>query len=428
MVASKVAKPRRMWRATLVAILLPLRPSHGTWGAILSSVKCLKHNGIDLLALCIRKIGNGALTSFWNDTWSGGILEEVKSPLNLMLYFLLLGMLSFLVKRILGCGRLTLLLALRDETWFSESERGRGRGVKEKHIGLSNDLAKNVGNDEANDTSNVVCSAVDESVAKNLGSNDVNTPIVNMEKPLKPNMGAHINDIANVEVSATCNSTPITSASITESVSFAAKLKGDLTRKSVTFRTLVAPAGNEANVCLHHTVGVSSAISKQFAPIVKFHDVLMIAFTEDGLSIIATKLSDEELKDTIMVAMPKLGGDGFNLCTILSDVVMNNPIQDTRVVLVGPKVSFKSTKQIYKPISNKNDANNNGKKKQGEVFRKKCVDDDGNPLVPMGNVDSNSEVEVVFDETVNLMASMSFKDRSDRGYDTCWLLCVPDQG
>ncbi|GJT80803.1 hypothetical protein Tco_1055145 [Tanacetum coccineum] len=87
----------------------------------------------------------------------------------------------------------------KDETWFFESERGKGRGVKEKHIGLSNDLAKNVGNDEANDTSNVVCSAVDESVAKNLGSNDVNTPIVNMEKPLKPNMGAHINDIANVE-------------------------------------------------------------------------------------------------------------------------------------------------------------------------------------------------------------------------------------
>nr|GEU81064.1 zinc knuckle CX2CX4HX4C [Tanacetum cinerariifolium] len=33
------------------------------------------------------------------------------------------------------------------------------------------------------------------------------------------------------------------------------------------------------------------------------------------------------------------------------------------------------------------------------------VDDDENPLVPTGNVDSDSEVEVVFDETANLMAS-----------------------
>ncbi|GKC33504.1 hypothetical protein Tco_1045888, partial [Tanacetum coccineum] len=50
------------------------------------------------------------------------------------------------------------------------------------------------------------------------------------------------------------------------------------------------------------------------------------------------------------------------------------------------------------------------------------VDDDGNPLVPTGNVDSESEVEVVFDETANLMASTSFKGESDRGYGTNSLL------
>ncbi|GKB80123.1 hypothetical protein Tco_0947018 [Tanacetum coccineum] len=44
------------------------------------------------------------------------------------------------------------------------------------------------------------------------------------------------------------------------------------------------------------------------------------------------------------------------------------------------------------------------------------VDDDGNPLVPTGNLDSDSEVEVVFDETTNLMASTNFKGGSDRGY------------
>ncbi|GKF86923.1 hypothetical protein Tco_0254750 [Tanacetum coccineum] len=50
------------------------------------------------------------------------------------------------------------------------------------------------------------------------------------------------------------------------------------------------------------------------------------------------------------------------------------------------------------------------------------VDDDGNPLVSTGIVDSDSEVEVVFDETANLRISTSGKDRSDKGYGTNSLL------
>ncbi|GKA83633.1 transcription repressor OFP8-like protein [Tanacetum coccineum] len=167
---------------------------------------------------------------------------------------------------------------------------------------------------------------------------------------------------------------------------------------------------------------------------VKLHGVPMTAFSEDSLSIIATKLAGEELKDSIMVAMPKLIGEGFNMCTkIVSDVVknLNNPRQTTRGVSVGPKVSFKSTKQVYRHVSNKNGASTSGKKKQAEVSRQEIyklehkilddklmfVDDDGNPLVPTGNVDSEIEAEVVFDETTNLMASTSFK-----GYGTKSLL------
>ncbi|GKB72797.1 hypothetical protein Tco_0934209 [Tanacetum coccineum] len=181
--------------------------------------------------------------------------------------------------------------------------------------------------------------------------------------------------------------------------------------------------------------------------------------------------ADEELKDSI-VAMSKLVGEGFNMCTcpkkIVSDVVknLNNPRQATRGVSVDPKVSFKSTKQIYRLVFNKNGASTSGKKKQAEVSRQEVsnsnpfdslnsieddddfgtnvvhcsssntpiidkihklecqildgkfmfVDDDGNPLVPTGNVDSDSKVELVFDETANLMASMSFKGGNDRGY------------
>ncbi|GJV20727.1 hypothetical protein Tco_1369747 [Tanacetum coccineum] len=194
--------------------------------------------------------------------------------------------------------------------------------------------------------------------------------------------------------------------------------------------------------------------------------------------------ADEELKDSIVVDMPKLVGEGFNMCTIrveyewkaprcssykvfghvlnecpkkfISDVVkyLNNPRQATRGVPVGQKVSFKSTKEIYRLVSNKNDASTIGKKKQAEVSRHELdgkgslnvahgsssntpiidkidklerqmldgklmfVSDDGNPLVPTGNVDSESEVEVVFDETANLMISTSFKGGSDKGYGT----------
>nr|GFA31308.1 hypothetical protein [Tanacetum cinerariifolium] len=104
---------------------------------------------------------------------------------------------------------------------------------------------------------------VDEYAVKNSGSNDVNTPTVNLEKLLEPNIGAHINDATSVEVSATSNSTPITSASMPESISFAGKLKGDLTRKSVNFLNLVTSARNEANVDI--SLEAIRVISEQFA-------------------------------------------------------------------------------------------------------------------------------------------------------------------
>nr|GEY83287.1 hypothetical protein [Tanacetum cinerariifolium] len=47
---------------------------------------------------------------------------------------------------------------------------------------------------------------------------------------------------------------------------------------------------------------------------------------------------------------------------------------------------------------------------------------DGNPLVSTGIVESDSEVEVLFDEIVNLKISKSSKDESDKGYDTSRLL------
>ncbi|GKE65790.1 hypothetical protein Tco_1519951, partial [Tanacetum coccineum] len=113
---------------------------------------------------------------------------------------------------------------------------------------------------------------------------------------------------------------------------------------------------------------------------------------------------DEELKDSIMMAMLKLIGEGFNMCTvcvnyewkpprcssckvfghvlneclkkIILDVVknLNNPRQATRGVLVVPKID-KLQRQIL----------------DGKFM---FVDDDENPPVPTVNVHSESEVEV----------------------------------
>nr|GEV93590.1 hypothetical protein [Tanacetum cinerariifolium] len=157
---------------------------------------------------------------------------------------------------------------------------------------------------------------------------------------------------------------------------------------------------------------------------------------------------DEKLKNTIVVARPKLIGAGFNMCTILveyelkpprcssckvfghvldecpkkivSDVAknLNNLKQATRGVSVCPNVSFKSTKQIYRFVSNKNGASTSGKKKQGKLL---LVDDVGKPLlkvVSTVNADSDSEVEDVFDEHATFMASTSLKCGSDSGYGT----------
>ncbi|GKF33701.1 hypothetical protein Tco_0106901, partial [Tanacetum coccineum] len=171
---------------------------------------------------------------------------------------------------------------------------------------------------------------------------------------------------------------------------------------------------------------------------VKFHGVPMTAFSEDGLSAISTKLctplmiesytsdmyiqsrgrssyaralielrADVKLKDTIVVATPKLIGKGFYMCTIrveyewkpprcssckvfghvlderptkiISEVVKNlkNPRQTTRGVQVGPKVSFKPIKRVYRPISNKNVAITSGKKKQAEMSGQEVKNDDG---------------------------------------------------
>ncbi|GKE33653.1 hypothetical protein Tco_1452975 [Tanacetum coccineum] len=59
-----------------------------------------------------------------------------------------------------------------------------------------------------------------------------------------------------------------------------------------------------------------------------------------------------------------------------------------------------------------------------QIYKDKIrvLDNDGNLLVPTDIVESDSEVEVVFDETANLRILTSGKDGSDKGYGTNSLL------
>nr|GEX72478.1 hypothetical protein [Tanacetum cinerariifolium] len=164
---------------------------------------------------------------------------------------------------------------------------------------------------------------------------------------------------------------------------------------------------------------------------VKLHGVPVTAFSEDGLSVIATKLGAGEKK------------------------TVKKPSQTSRGVPVGLKIGFKPQKE-YRPITKKPNASSSGNKKNGVVptveatssgssfmnihndgdfasntpigekidkierqigkgkFR--LSDNDGNPLVPTGIIESDSEVDVIFDETANLRISTSGKDGSDKAF------------
>ncbi|GKE49662.1 hypothetical protein Tco_1480920 [Tanacetum coccineum] len=148
----------------------------------------------------------------------------------------------------------------------------------------------------------------------------------------------------------------------------------------------------------------------------------MTAFSESSYARAMIELrADDELKDTIMVTMSKLIGEGFYMFNIrveyewkppkylsckvfghvlyecpkkiISDVVKNlkSPRQATRGVPVGPNVGFKSTKQIYRPVSKKNGSSTSGKKKQVEVYGQEVSN--SNPFNVLNLIKDDGELD-----------------------------------
>ncbi|GJU86136.1 copia protein, partial [Tanacetum coccineum] len=142
---------------------------------------------------------------------------------------------------------------------------------------------------------------------------------------------------------------------------------------------------------------------------VKLHGVHVTAFSEDGLSAIASKLgtpimldpytsdmcmqswgwssyaramielrADMELKDTIVVIMGAV--ETKNL---------KKTIQAPKGISVGPKVGFKPHKE-YRPISKKPTANSSGNKKKGVNHTNKFSD--SNLFEVLNSVDNDVEM------------------------------------
>nr|GEZ46448.1 hypothetical protein [Tanacetum cinerariifolium] len=79
-----------------------------------------------------------------------------------------------------------------------------------------------------------------------------------------------------------------------------------------------------------------------------------------------------ELKDTIVVPIPKLVGEGMSVPSIKfrCGEELEESFQTLRGVPVGPKVGFKPVKQVYRPLFKKNIVNTSGNKKNDVESRK----------------------------------------------------------
>ncbi|GJR87365.1 zinc finger, CCHC-type containing protein [Tanacetum coccineum] len=159
---------------------------------------------------------------------------------------------------------------------------------------------------------------------------------------------------------------------------------------------------------------------------VKRHGVHVTTFIEDGLSAIATKLvmielqADVELKDSIIVAMPKIIGESHYICNFCVEYewkpprcascnvfghiheecpkntsagekkTLKKPSQTSRGVLVGLKIGFKPQKE-YRPIPKKPTSSPSGNKKKGVVPTIEVSN--SNPFEVLNSVDNDVELE-----------------------------------
>ncbi|GJW64238.1 zinc knuckle CX2CX4HX4C containing protein [Tanacetum coccineum] len=146
---------------------------------------------------------------------------------------------------------------------------------------------------------------------------------------------------------------------------------------------------------------------------VKIHDVPIQVFLEDGISLIASQIANEALKDSITMGIPLPEGIGFtkeiNATTV--PTVMNN---DGFQTMVNKK---KSGKTVSKEKPSKAANVPSSSFSRGST-KNRCLQyhystsniHTSNPCDALDDRESDEEVEVVYDETSNLFGNNITRD------------------
>nr|GEX33559.1 hypothetical protein [Tanacetum cinerariifolium] len=253
-----------------------------------------------------------------------------------------------------------------------------------------------------------------------------------------------------------------------------ANITGKPSGKKVNVRTFFSPGGNGIDVVI--LVDSIWAISERFANTAygfflkkKVAYPVVANYGRSSYARVMVKLrADVELKDNIIVAMLKITMEGHYTCF--------KPQKEYRPVTKNPNGSSSGNKKKgveptievsnLNPFDVLNSVDNDGEfgtnkgtnnlvnnettssesffmnidndgefasntpigakiekiERQIGEGKLRLLDNDGNPIVPTSIMESDSEVEVVFDETANLRIPTSDKYGSDKGYGTNSLL------
>ncbi|GKB40387.1 zinc knuckle CX2CX4HX4C containing protein [Tanacetum coccineum] len=147
---------------------------------------------------------------------------------------------------------------------------------------------------------------------------------------------------------------------------------------------------------------------------VKFHDIPITAFTEDGLSAIATKLGTPLMLDSYMTAMCTDSWGRSSYARALIELRADLELKDTIVVAMPKFIGTNGGNSKLVEKGTNFDVVSSTHRTSSEAFG----NDDRKPLKMVDdlvNADSDSEVDEVFNEIADFMASTSFKvDKSSK--------------
>ncbi|GKC20066.1 hypothetical protein Tco_1022216 [Tanacetum coccineum] len=144
-----------------------------------------------------------------------------------------------------------------------------------------------------------------------------------------------------------------------------ANITGKPRGKKVNVHTLFTPGGNEIDVVV--SVDSIRAISERFA-----NTAYGFFLGKEGgmpcrssyAGVMIELQADVELKDNIVVAMPKIIREGHYTC-VGDKKTVKKPSQTSRDVPVGLKMGFKPHKE-YRPVLKKSTDSSSGDKKKGD--------------------------------------------------------------